>query len=50
MGPLEPAPGDKPGWAQLYLYDSRDERLNRRLDYYDQLDASILHDVQDVIE
>ena len=50
MGPLEPAPGDKPGWAQLYLYDSRDERLNRRLDYYDGLDASILRDVQDVIE
>jgi len=50
MGPLEPAPGDKPGWAQLYLYDSRDERLNRRLDYYDGLDASILRNVQDVIE
>ena len=28
MGPLEPAPGEPPGWAQVYLYDSRDERLN----------------------
>jgi hypothetical protein len=35
MGPLEAAPGDRPGWAQLYLYDTRDERLNLRLDRYD---------------
>jgi hypothetical protein len=50
MGPLEAAPGDKPGWAQLYLYDTRDERLNMRLDRYDGLDAGILGDIQDVLE
>lgn len=49
MGPLEAAPGDRPGWAQFYLYDERDERLNLRLDCYDGLDSSILGDVQDVL-
>ena len=50
MGPLDPAPSEKPGWAQLYLYDSRDERLNQRLDRYDGLDPAILGDVQDMLE
>jgi hypothetical protein len=50
MGPLEHDPGNRPGWAQVYLYDSRDERLNKRLDYYDELDAGILSNVQDVLE
>jgi hypothetical protein len=50
MGPLEAAPGDRPGWAQLYLYDTRDERLNLRLDRYDGLDPAILGDVQDALE
>jgi len=50
MGPLEAAPGERPGWAQLYLYDSRDERLNLRIDCYDGLDPNILGDLQDVLE
>ena len=50
MGPLDPAPNEKPGWAQLYLYDSRDERLNQRLDQYGGLEPAILGDIQDVLE
>jgi hypothetical protein len=50
MGALEAAPGDSPGWAQLYLYDTRDERLNLRLDRYSGLDPTILGDVQDALE
>lgn len=42
MGPLEAAPGERPGWAHLYLYNSRDERLNLRLNCYDGLDTGIL--------
>lgn len=50
MGPLEAATSDIPGWAQLYLYDTRDERLNLRLDRYYGLDPAILGDVQDALE
>ena len=50
MGPLEAAPGDRPSWAQLYLYDTRDERLNLRLDRYGGLDPAILGDIQDTLE
>jgi len=50
MGPLDTAPNEQPGWAQLYLYDSRDERLNLRLDRYDGLDPATLSNIQDVVE
>ena len=50
MGPLDLAMNEKPGWAQLYLYDSRDERLNQRLDQYSGLEPAILGDIQDVLE
>lgn len=34
----------------MYLYDSREERLNLRLDAWEGLDPGILSDIQDVLE
>ncbi len=50
MGLLDPAINKKPGWAQLYLYDSRDKHLNQRLDQYGGLEPAILGDIQDMLK
>jgi hypothetical protein len=45
MSPLEAAPSNRPSWAQLYLYDTHNERLNLRLNRYNRLNPAILGDV-----
>jgi hypothetical protein len=49
LGSLQPREGDKPAFAQLYIFDGAEEQLQRRGEAFTSLDPNALRTVQHVL-